>query len=142
VRSANLPPAAMKILHDKQKDVFNGIMAKAAADPTLARTFAFRARPYGITDAYEVFTEVEKYNLRDVAANIRTPLLITNPEDEQFWPGQSQALFDLVKCEKQMLHFERKEGANMHCEPMARKLVDLRMFDWFEDQLAARAKAK
>jgi hypothetical protein len=37
---------------------------------------------------------VLKYRLGDEVAGVTTPLLITEPEDEQFWPGQSQALYD------------------------------------------------
>jgi hypothetical protein len=101
----------------------------------MARTFAFRARPYGIADPYEVFAAVRTYNVRDVAGRIRTPLLITKPEDEGFWPGQSQELFNLVRAPKQVLDFSRKDGAKMHCEPMARRLVELPMFDWPEAQV-------
>jgi hypothetical protein len=136
--TGHLPADLIKILEAGQKDVFNQIMAKVASDPVMARTLAFRARPYGISDFYEVFTAVRKYNLRDVAARIRTPLLITNPEDEQFWPGQSQALVDLLRCPKEMLDFGRTDGANMHCEPMARRLVEKPMFDWLEDRLDGR----
>jgi phage/conjugal plasmid C-4 type zinc finger TraR family protein len=49
---------------------------------------------------------------------------------EQFWPGQSQGLFDLLTGPKEMIDFgRRKDGANMHCEPMARRLVELLMLD-------------
>jgi hypothetical protein len=35
---------------------------------------------------------VLKYRLGDEVKDITTPLLITDPKGEQFWPGQSQAL--------------------------------------------------
>jgi hypothetical protein len=56
---------------------------------------------------------------------ITTPMLITDPEDEQFFPGQ-----------KVLAQFTAAQGANGHCEPMARHRVDLRMGDFFADQLA------
>jgi hypothetical protein len=37
---------------------------------------------------------VLKYRLGDEVNQITTPLLITEPEGEQFWPGRSQALYD------------------------------------------------
>jgi hypothetical protein len=97
-------------------------MAKIAADPVMARTIAFRARPYGITDLYGVFTAVRKYNLRDVAAQIRTLLLITNPEDEQFWPGQSRELFELLRCPKEIIDF-RPEGRRQHAWVISGRLL-------------------
>jgi hypothetical protein len=39
---------------------------------------------------------VLRYRLGDEVNQTTTPLLITEPEDEQFWPGQSQALHDLL----------------------------------------------
>jgi hypothetical protein len=31
--------------------------------------------------------------------------------------------------------FTAAEGANFHCQPMARRLTDQRMFDWLDEQL-------
>jgi hypothetical protein len=91
-----LPPEMVQLLDGGEKDTFNGYMAQIGGDPAAAREFAFRARPYGIADPYDLFTAVRSYHLRDVAARIRTPLLITSPDDEQFWPGQSDQLAGLL----------------------------------------------
>ncbi len=68
-------------------------------------------------------------------SNITTPLLITDPDDEQFFPGQPQELYDLVPGTKKLVRFTAHEGANGHCEPMARSLRDTRIFDWLEGYL-------
>ena len=65
----------------------------------------------------------------------KTPLLITDPDDEQFFPGQPQQLYDLVPGTKQLVRFTAHEGANGHCEPMARSLRDTCIFDWLEGYL-------
>jgi hypothetical protein len=44
-----------------------------------------------------VFTAARQFNLTDVVDQISTPLLITDPEGEQFWPGQPQQLFDELR---------------------------------------------
>ena len=67
--------------------------------------------------------------------DIATPLLITDPEDEHFFPGQPQQLYDLVECPKEIVRFNADEGANGHCEPMARSLRDTRVFDWLDGHL-------
>jgi hypothetical protein len=136
--TGHLPPELLEVLHAGQKDVFNGIMQQVDADPAMARTMAFRSRPYGITDPFDVFTEVEKYQLRDVVGRISTPLLLTDPQDEQFWPGQSRQLYDLLPGAKAIIEFTQDEGANLHCQPMGRQLTHQRMFDWLEDRLAQR----
>lgn len=140
--TANLPPEMLELLHSGQKDVFNGYMQQIDADPAAARNLAFRMRPYGTTDVFDVYTEVERYQLRDVASQISTPLLITSPQDEQFWPGQSAELAALLPGPKLLVDFTRADGANFHCQPMGRRLTELQMFDWLQDQLAATGTAQ
>ena len=134
-----LPPEMIELLDAGDKDTFDKYMGQAGDDPETARTFAFRARPYGHQDPYDLFTAVRTYQLRDVAERIRTPLLITAPADEQFWPGQSAELAGLLTAPHEVLDFSREDGANMHCQPLARRLTAARMFGWFHAQLAARS---
>jgi len=61
----------------------------------------------------------------------------TEPEDEQFWPGQSQALYDRLPGPKQLVRFTAAEGANRHCEPTGLATRDVRIFDWLDRHLAA-----
>jgi hypothetical protein len=68
------------------------------------------------------------------AGAIRTPLLITDPEGEQFWPGQSRRLAGLV-ADAEVVAFAAADGAGGHCEPLARLRVEQRMFDWLADRL-------
>jgi hypothetical protein len=134
--TAHLPPEMIELLDGGQKETFNGYMTEMGGDPATAREFAFRARPYGITDPFDLFTAVRTYNVRDVAGNIRTPLLITSPDDEQFWPGQSEELAGLLTAPHEVAPFTRADGANWHCQPLGRRLTALRMFGWLEAHLA------
>ncbi|NDH19569.1 MAG: dipeptidyl aminopeptidase, partial [Actinobacteria bacterium] len=80
---------------------------------------------------------LEKWDLADVAGQITCPILITEPEDEQFWPGQSRQLFDLVGSPvKELMSFTAKEGGNWHCEPKAPQLRAQRIFDWLAKVVA------
>ena len=85
-------------------------------------TLHFRGEPYGVPGGsrFDLYQEVLKYRLGDEVAAITTPLLITEPEDEQFWPGQSQALYDLLQGPRELVRFTAAEGANRHCEPLDR----------------------
>jgi hypothetical protein len=106
--------------------------------PATAATLRFRGRPYGVAgdSRFELYENVSAYRLGEEIQQITTPLLITDPEDEQFWPGQSQQLYDRLPGPKQLIHFTSAEGANRHCEPLARALRDARIFDWLEEHLA------
>jgi hypothetical protein len=66
---------------------------------------------------------------------VRTPLLITDPDDEQFFPGQPQELYNRLPGEKKLVRFTAAEGASRHCEPMAIGLREARIFDWLEGHL-------
>jgi len=136
--TAHLPQALLDMLNSGQKDAFNAAMAPADADPKTARTLAFRGRPYGMTDPFDLFTEVQRYQVRDVAGQIITPVLILDPADEQFWPGQPRQLYDLLPGEKEIIEFSRAQGANFHCQPTGRQLTHTQMLDWLAGHLPAR----
>ncbi|HET9292360.1 MAG TPA: prolyl oligopeptidase family serine peptidase, partial [Actinomycetes bacterium] len=84
-------------------------------------TLHFRGEPYGVggDSRFDLYQEVLKYRLGDEVAGVTTPLLITEPEDEQFWPGQSQALYDRLPGPKQLVRFTAAEGANRPASPWA-----------------------
>ena len=58
-----------------------------------------------------------------------------DPDGEQFWPGQSEALYDALPGRKELVRFTAYEGADGHCEPLARTLLEQRMFDWLDEVL-------
>ena len=121
--TGNLPAPLLDMLRSGRRDASNKAMAATDDNPQMARILAFRSRPYGITDRYDLFTEVQRYQVRDVVGQITTPLLIMNPEDEQVWPGQPQQMYDLLPGEKEIIHFTRAQGANFRCQPMGRQLA-------------------
>jgi hypothetical protein len=138
--TVHLSPALLGLLDSGQKDAFNAAMAKAqaSAGPKAAQTMAFRSKPYGMTDPFDLFTEVRKYQVRDVAAQITTPLLFLDPDNEQFFPGQSRQLYDLLPGEKEILEFTQAQGANFHCQPTGRRLTHTQMLDWLADHLPSQ----
>lgn len=96
---------------------------------------AFRMRPYGTRSYYEAFRDLQQYNLKDVAGQIRCPMLITNPEAEQFFPGQSKELYDILRCPKTLVDFTTEQGAQLHCEVNSPGYRDFRIYDWLDHTL-------
>lgn len=133
--TGKLPKNMVKMLGEGKQAAFNRDMGYASKVPSLGRQLRFRARPYRCDSWFDVFTEVRRYRLGDLTNDIRTPLFICDPEDEQFWPGQSQELASRVRGSV-LVRFTAAEGANFHCQPMGRILTHERMFDWLEQQLA------
>lgn len=138
--TVHLPPELVKLLDAGEKDRFNAIMtqAQATADPQVRRTMEFRSKPYGRTDPFDLFTEVRRYQVRDVASQITTPLLVLDPDGEQFWPGQPRQLYDLLPGEKEIIGFGPADGAAFHCQPTGRQLTHTQMLDWLADHLPPR----
>lgn len=134
---ANVGHALAKKLADGKDHDFDQMMAIGLkASKSTKRMWDWRARPYGQDTYSGTMKTVAQYTLTpDVAARIRTPMLITSPEHEQFWPGQSERLAQMSGADTTVVDFTAAEGASWHCQPMARALTDQRMFDWLDDTL-------
>ncbi len=129
-------PGLLDLLDAGEKVQFN---AEIAAWPDEFKIpMQARMRPYGISDYYDCFKAVEQYVLTDdVISAITCPILITNPENETFFPGQQKQLFDKLFSNpgRQIVNFTAESGANLHCEPKASGFRDLIVLDWLDEQL-------
>jgi hypothetical protein len=135
--TAHVPKSLLKLLDGGQNDKFDKEMGLGMKfSPETARTWQFRARPYGASGYAETLEAVRRYTVADVASRITTPLLITDPQDEQFWPGQADQLAALTPTVSTVVRFTEAEGADGHCQPLARTLTAQRMFDWMDEKLA------
>ncbi|HTQ55004.1 MAG TPA: prolyl oligopeptidase family serine peptidase [Bryobacteraceae bacterium] len=133
----NLPKFARDMLDSGKKSQFDQVIQMGTANNARARMMLrFRMRPYGVTSCYEAFHAVREYNLAEVAGRIRCPMLITDPQGEQFFPGQAQKLYDALQCPKAIVHFTREQGADQHCEVAAPGYRDYRIYNWLDETLA------
>ncbi|MBN0048401.1 dipeptidyl aminopeptidase [Streptomyces actuosus] len=122
------------------RETFDHVIREALAqNPAIAATWRWRTKPYGIDSPFDLLTEMSRYDLTPVTDRITSPLLITDPEGEQFWPGASQQLYDALPGPKHLVRFTEAEGAHLHCEPMGRALFEQRVFDWLDDRLGLPA---
>ena len=92
---------------------------------------------FGVTTAEELYEEVVKYDLTDVAAQITCPTLVCEGENDQFAAGQAPMLFDALECPKTFIRFTNAEGAGEHCQSGALTLFHQRMFDWLDDTFSS-----
>jgi hypothetical protein len=133
--TATLPKPMLQLLQPGRKAEFDGYMTKEL-DPSAKAALGFRMRPFGLASYYDTFKAVLDYNLKDVAGRITCPMLITDPVNESFFPGQSRQLYDLLTSPKTLVSFSESDGADLHCEPMGHGIRDLRVFDWLDETLA------
>ncbi|WP_220377839.1 alpha/beta hydrolase family protein [Streptomyces inhibens] len=138
----NLGPELRGLWDPGDRETFDRVMHEALEqDPALAAMWRWRAKPYGIPSPFDLLTEVSRYTVEPVAHQITTPLLITDPDGERFWPGASRRLYDALPGPKELVRFSEAEGAHLHCEPMGRALFEQRVFDWLDARLALGAPA-
>ena len=104
--------------------------------PRVRALLTWRMRPYGTTSPFDFFTAARAYTLtEDVVGRITCPVLVTDPDQEQFWPGQSRQLYEMLPGPRELVRFTADEGAAGHCEPLAVGLRGERVLDWLERQL-------
>lgn len=132
--TASLPKPMLELLQAGRKTEFDGFMEKTIA-PAKKNNLNFRMRPFGFASYFDTYKAVQQYNLTDVAKNISCPMLITEPANEFYWPGQSRQLFDLLSSPKNLVHFSESDGADLHCEPKGSGIRDLRIFNWLDEIL-------
>ena len=85
-----------------------------------------------------MYKALEAYTLDGVADQIRCPMLICDPDHEQFWPGQSAQLYDALPGAKTLVRFTEEEGSDWHCEPRSPVIRDQRVFDWLDETLQVK----
>ena len=138
VMLAHLPHHLVRLLDAGEREVFDKEMALVLRlAPRVQAMMTWRMRPYGTTSPFDFLTAARAYVLtEDVAAQIRCPVLVTDPEHEQFWPGQSRRLHEMLPGRKELVRFTAEEGADGHCEPLAVGLRGERILDWLDPQPA------
>ncbi|GHE63601.1 alpha/beta fold hydrolase [Streptomyces vinaceus] len=74
-----------------------------------------------------------------IAERIQCPTLVCDAEEDMFFKGQPEQLYDHLTCPKALMVFTTEEGAGAHCHPGAMRLATARIYDWLDDTLAAAA---
>ena len=133
----HLPHMMIRLLEAGEQEKFNRDLEWTLKfSPSTRSMLALRMRPYGVTTPYEFFAASRDYVLTDeLIAQITTPVLVTSPDNEQFWPGQSRELFDKLTGRKAIIAFTEAEGADSHCEPTGSGIRGERIFDWLDEQV-------
>lgn len=74
------------------------------------------------------------YNLRDgIAEKISCPTLVLDAEEDMFFKGQPEELYNHLTGAKTLMRFSTAEGAGAHCQVGAHRLAFGRIYDWLDD---------
>jgi hypothetical protein len=135
---AQLPDIMKQLLDQGDKADFDTFMQEGLKDePDKLAVLKWRMAPYGTDSFFDAYQAAIAMQLdADTLAAITCPMLITSPDHEQFWPGQSDELHAAV-AGSTLVRFTEAEGADWHCEPAAGGVANERIFDWLEETFAA-----
>ena len=135
---------------DKREQVRANLFAPSAPDldaifdqamktSSVAR-WAFTHGMYvtGTSSPRAFLAAMQAFNLTNgIAEQITCPTLVCDAEKDLYFQGQSQQLFDHLKCPKTFMMFTDAEGAGAHCEAGVSRLAYARMYDWLDETLSA-----
>jgi alpha-beta hydrolase superfamily lysophospholipase len=119
-----------------QPDLANAAMKKAAEQSVEARwsqengQYVFQA-----ASPAEFAAKLLDYDLTLHAAKIQCPMLVTDVESENSFPGEARRLYDALACQKTWIFFTDAEGAGDHCQTGSPALAQQRILDWLDETL-------
>ena len=101
--------------------------------PTAAWALTHGMYCMGVSTPRAYVAAALEYHLRDgIATAISCPTLVCEAEDDIFFWGQPQELYDHLTCPKTLMRFTLGEGAGAHCQVGAGRLAFGRMYDWLD----------
>jgi pimeloyl-ACP methyl ester carboxylesterase len=92
---------------------------------------------FGVSGAGELVKATEPYTMAGIADRIGCPTLVLEAENDQFFKGQPQRLFDELTCQKELISFPEDEGGGEHCHEGALSVFHQRTFDWLDTVVAS-----
>jgi len=87
---------------------------------------------FGAVSPSSLLTELKKYTLKDVASDIKCPVLVVNSQEDIFFKGQPEELYRHLKCPKEFMVFTKEDTAQAHCQAGATALSNERIFNWLD----------
>uniref|UniRef100_A0AAU2K022 Alpha/beta hydrolase n=1 Tax=Streptomyces sp. NBC_00049 TaxID=2903617 RepID=A0AAU2K022_9ACTN len=88
-----------------------------------------------LTDVWTPAQVAIGLDITKVVSRIKAPTLVLDYDFEQFYPGQPQQMYDLLRTRREYVKLTEATGAQLHCSPMAPQQHCDVVFDWLADVL-------
>jgi hypothetical protein len=89
-------------------------------------------------DLWDLGQAIMKVDCSTVAGQVTSPTLVTQYQDDTFYPGQGTQLYGLLRCPKTLHEFTTAEsGSEYHDAPMAPQTRNQVIYDWLDSLLAS-----
>jgi len=123
---------------DRAPEVDAAIEALMAANPTTRWAITHGTYVMGASTPRGFLASYLDYSLTGgIAERISCPTLICEAEEDIFFQGQPEAVYEHLTCPKTLMRFTSAEGAGAHCHSGALRLAFGRIYDWLDDTLSA-----
>ncbi|MGE8449578.1 MAG: alpha/beta hydrolase family protein [Pseudomonadales bacterium] len=93
---------------------------------------------FGVDNAFDYVNSTKPYVAAD-AAQVRATTLVIDSEQEGFFEGQPQKLYDALTCEKTLMHFPSSEAVGEHCQAGAEAAGGRKIFDWLDEAMDVKS---
>ncbi len=138
---SRIPPAFTRAqfveMVENMPDAFNQrIEAQMEEDSELRWAVANGMFTFMASNPAEWMRDALRFELTDVAAQIRCPTLVVDCEEEASFEGEARKLYDALSCARTFMLFTREEGAEDHCQVATPLLSQQRIYDWLADRFA------
>jgi alpha-beta hydrolase superfamily lysophospholipase len=117
-------------------EAFNALVAEGIRQSPVQGWFIRDASwKHGAATPFDLFTAMNECNLESVAGEIACETLIMDGTGEVFQAGESQRLYDKLRCPKELMVFDETSTAQLHCQNGANATASAALFDWLDERL-------
>jgi len=135
---ASIPQSFISLVDEGKQQQANDAWEEIFSELPASARFAFTkgSLPFGADSFYDTIKRIQQFKVTpEQLGQIDTPMLVTQYEGEQVYPGQAQQVYDSLKSERELVTFTVAEGAQLHDAPMAPLTRNEAVFDWLDDRL-------
>ncbi len=131
-----MPPPVLSLLEHEQFEAFDAVLQLLMTmNSSLRWSVTNGMWTYGVSTPRAFLRKLEEYTLEQVIDGIRCPTLVLAAENDHFFSGQPEKLYERLSCPKTWMRFTVEEGAEEHCHEGAMSLFHQRLFDWLDETL-------
>ncbi|MFD9701714.1 alpha/beta hydrolase family protein [Lentzea sp. NPDC059081] len=133
--------AERQLRADHAPEVDAALESAMATNPMVRWAVSHGMYVMGATSPRAFAASYLDYHLRDgIAEKITCPTLVCSAEDDGFFHGQPERLYEHLTCPKTLIEFTDELGAAAHCHTGAQRLAYARVYDWLDDTFADPAR--
>jgi len=127
-----IPPKVIPMI-STEPEVFNkamyGIMQK---DIRVQFFFNHGIRAFGAKSPADFMLKLKQYNLKNIAKNIKCPILVLDSEGDAFLKGEAKRLYIVLRAPKTYYLFTKQQAAQAHVQVGAIAISNEVIFNWLD----------